>query len=213
MYVRHLVHLFSIFSLHKLLLQNPSTGVLNIGIPRQGKAIVPSLIKCDWGLFLAVVQSCFESSVNALPWINVICGISQVAAGLLQCGGRQPENSRKHPTFTTACSHFLLFIYSQCRTSDHTHQPRPKGSPNHFSNLIKNTQGFPFLWQLLPGQCVTVYRVSFVPHIAQTVCPYSRQKENCLAHLNISKYPAANVCLSTRKVFLQKPYNTLRVAL
>ncbi len=182
-------------------------------MPRQGKAIVPSLIKCDWGLFLAVVQSCFESSVNALPWINVICGISQVAAGLLQCGGRQPENSRKHPTFTTACSHFLLFIYSQCRTSDHTHQPRPKGSPNHFSNLIKNTQGFPFLWQLQPGQCVMVYRVSFVPHVAQTVCPYSRQKENCLAHLNISKYPAANVCLSTRKVFLQKPYNTLRVAL
>lgn len=94
------------------------SGVLNIGMPRQGKAIVPSLIKCDWGLFLAVVQSCFESSVNALPWINVICGISQVAAGLLQCGGRQPENSRKRPTFTTARSRFLLFIYSQCRTSD-----------------------------------------------------------------------------------------------
>lgn len=99
------------------------------------------------------------------------------------CGGRQPENSRKRPTFTMACSHFLLFIYSQCRTSDHTHQPRPKGSSNHFSNLIKNTQGFPFLWQLLHGQCVTVYGVSFVPHVAQTACPYSRQKENFLAHL------------------------------
>lgn len=102
---------------------------------------------------MAVVQSCFESSVNALPWINVICGISQVAAGLLRCGGRQPENSRKRRAFTTVCSHFFVFIYFQCRASDHTHQPGPKGSPNHFSNLIKNTQGFPFLWQLLHGQC------------------------------------------------------------
>lgn len=143
-YVRHLVHLFSIFSLHKLLLQNLSTRVLNIEMPRQGKAIVPSLIKCDWGLFLAVVQSCFESSVNALPWINVICGISQVAAGLFQCGGRQPENSRKHPTFTTACSHFLLFIYSQCRTSDHTHQPRPKGSPKPFLKFNQKHTGVSF---------------------------------------------------------------------
>lgn len=196
------MHLFSIFSLHKL--HNQSTGVLNIGMPHQGKTIVPSLIKCDWGLFLAVVQGCFESSVNGLAWINVICGISQVAAGLLQSGGRQPENSRKHPTFTTACSHFLLFIYSQCRTSDHTHQLTPKGSPNHFSNLIKNTQGFPFLWQLLHGQSVTVYRVSFVLHIAQTVCPYRRQGEKCLPHLNISKYPIVNVCLSTRMDFLVK---------
>ncbi len=202
MYVRHLVHLFSIFSLHKLLLQNPRAGVLNIGMPRQGKAIVPSLIKCDWGLFLAVVQSCFESSVNALPWINVICGISQVAARLFQCGGRQPENSRKHPMFTTACSHFLLFIYSQCRTSDHTHQPRPKGSPNHFPNLIKNTQGFPFLWHLLPGQYVT--RVSFVPHVAQTVFPYSRQKENMFGSFEYIKISCCECVPEHQERFLAK---------
>ena len=43
---------------------------------------------------MAVAQSRFEASVNALPWINVMCGISQVAAGLVQW---QRQAARKQP--------------------------------------------------------------------------------------------------------------------
>lgn len=60
----------------------------------QVNMIVPCLILCDEGPFLAVPQSCFEASVNALPWINVMCGISQVAAAPLQW---QRQEARKQP--------------------------------------------------------------------------------------------------------------------
>ncbi len=43
---------------------------------------------------MAVPQSCFEASVSALPWINVMCAISQVAAVPLQ---QQRQEAKKQP--------------------------------------------------------------------------------------------------------------------
>lgn len=68
-------------------------------------------------------QSCFEASVNALPWINVMCGISQVAAAPLQW---RRQEARKQPKglhsytgdmgggffISLILSHFLLLSQS-----------------------------------------------------------------------------------------------------
>lgn len=43
---------------------------------------------------MALPQSCFEASVTALPWINVMCGISQEAAAPLQW---QRQEASKQP--------------------------------------------------------------------------------------------------------------------
>lgn len=90
----------------------------------QVNVIVPCLILCDEGPFLAVPQSCFEASVNALLWINVMCGISQEAAPPLQW---QRQEARKQPkaytsTFRTRNEislFFCLFFVTVCKV---THQ-------------------------------------------------------------------------------------------
>lgn len=59
---------------------------------------------------MAVPQSCFEASVNALPWINVMCGISQEAAVPLQW---QRQEARTQPK----ASHSYV-RYKGCRFPD-----------------------------------------------------------------------------------------------
>lgn len=84
---------------------------------------------------MAVAQSRFEASVNALPWINVICGISQVAAGPLQWQG---QTARKQPRAShpyNGC--WREFLHWESNT---TRQQKPRGSKKknifHFERKI-----------------------------------------------------------------------------
>lgn len=179
-------------------------------MPHQHKAVVPSLIKSDWGLFLAVVQSCFESSVNVLPWINVICGISQVAGMWGQAARKQPKASHIHHGVQPFS---LIYLLSMQDLRPHT-SAKTKGVFKPFLKFNQKHTGVSFPLAT-PARSVCDGLRSFICASRCTNRLSIQQTKRKLFgsfDLYISKYPAANVCQSTRKVFLQKPYNALRVA-
>lgn len=175
-----LVHLFSIFSLHTLLLQNRKAGVLRFkhqnattgwsNRPQPHQIWLGAFLGCGAKLLWIICQC---PPLDKCHMWN-IAGGSWAAPMRRQAARKQPKALHVHHSVQPF---FRIYLLSMQGLGPHT-SARTKGVSEPFLKFNQKHTGVPFP---LATPARSVWRSAefhFVPGFSQTACPCSKQRES-----------------------------------